>query len=97
MRRIVKSLLVVSGFCVLFSCKDDNDRDDTILNMSDLTGKYWYYNQWRGDKDSYLKEDVLEVLKFEKNGELVSMDFGGTENYGSGKMDFVRQRDKSGL
>lgn len=85
MRRIVKSLLVVSGFCVLFSCKDDNDRDDTILNMPDLTGKYWYYNQWRGDKDSYLKEDVLEVLKFEKNGELVSMDFGGRKTTVAGK------------
>lgn len=77
MRRMVRSLLMVSGFCMLLSCNKGDDRDDTIMNMSDLTGKYWYYNNWRGDKDSYLKDDVLEVLKFEKNGQLISMDFGG--------------------
>lgn len=61
---------------MLVSCKDD-DRDDTVFEVPSLTGKYWYSNRWKGDKDSYEKNDVLEVLKFERNGELVEVDFGG--------------------
>lgn len=68
---------IIFGLSSLLMACENDERDDTILNMSDLTGKYWFYNQWRGDRDSYEKNDVLEVVKFEKNGELVEVNFGG--------------------
>lgn len=85
MLRIVRLLVLLSGFCALVSCGKDEKKDDSTLNVADITGKFWYHNQWRGDKDSYLKDDVLEVLKFEKNGELIVMDFGGRKEYVAGK------------
>ena len=45
-----KLLLGVGWACVLYACSDDDGKDDTIMNMSELTGKYWYYNAWLGDK-----------------------------------------------
>ena len=43
-----KLLLGVGWACVLYACSDDDGKDDTIMNMSELTGKYWYYNAWLG-------------------------------------------------
>lgn len=85
MLRRMRLLMLLSGFCVLASCGKDDKRDDSVLNVPDITGKYWYYNQWRGDKDSYLKDDVLEVLKFEKNGELIVLDLSGRKENVVGK------------
>lgn len=34
-----KLLLGVGWACVLYACSDDDGKDDTIMNMSELTGK----------------------------------------------------------
>lgn len=36
------------GLCIVCFDSDDDGKDDTIMNMSELTGKYWYYNAWIG-------------------------------------------------
>lgn len=74
--KIFRLLSVVCLSVFIFSCSKDG-RDDTVVNMSDLTGKFWYNNRWAGDKYAYTKDDVLQVVKFEKNGVLSVMDFGG--------------------
>ena len=61
-----KLLLGVGWACVLYACSDDDGKDDTIMNMSELTGKYWYYNAWLGDKYGMGQSDLLEVIRFEK-------------------------------
>ena len=33
-----KLLLGVGWACVLYACSDDDGKDDTIMNMSELTG-----------------------------------------------------------
>lgn len=82
MRRTLNFLPLVCGLVLLVACGKE-DRDDTVLNTSDLTGKFWYNNRWLGDPYSYVKEDVLQVIKFEKNGVLSLLDFGGrTESVG---------------
>ena len=63
-----KLLLGVGWACVLYACSDDDGKDDTIMNMSELTGKYWYYNAWLGDKYGMGQSDLLEVIRFEKGG-----------------------------
>lgn len=74
--RMFRLLLVMCLLMPLVSCKDDK-HDDTVVNMPDLTGKFWYNNRWAGDKYAYDKDDVLQVVKFEKNGVLSFMDFSG--------------------
>ena len=64
-----KLLLGVGWACVLYACSDDDGKDDTIMNMSELTGKYWYYNAWLGDKYGMGQSDLLEVIRFEKGGD----------------------------
>lgn len=73
---MLKLLFLLGVVVIIGACKDDG-RDDTVLNMSDITGKLWYNNRWVGDKYSTAKEDILQVLKFEKNGKLISMDYSG--------------------
>ena len=75
-----KWLIVVCVAGLLGACKDDG-RDDTILDMSLLTGKDWYYNGWLGDRDSYDTGDLLEVVRFEKGGTLKNIDFSGRREY----------------
>lgn len=74
--KILGLLLLFLSVFTLSACKDDN-HDDTVLNMNDIAGKFWYNNRWVGDKESYTKEDVLQVLKFEKDGKLIAFDFSG--------------------
>jgi len=38
------------------------------MNMSELTGKYWYYNAWLGINTGWDQSDLLEVIRFEKGG-----------------------------
>lgn len=80
---------LLAGFfcaCALGACSDD-DRDDTILDMSRLTGKDWYYNAWLGDKNNFGAGDLLEVVRFEKGGTLKSIDFSGRREYIAGKWE----------
>ena len=67
--------------CLLASCNDDNDRDETILDMSYLTGKNWYYNAWLGDPNGLKSQDLLEVVRFEKGGTLKNIEFGGRREF----------------
>lgn len=66
-------------FCLGFftACSDEDKDQDDVLDMSKLTGKYWYYNKWQNDKNSYVLDDLLEIIRFEENGKLWEMDFGG--------------------
>ena len=75
--KILKLLLVLGCVVSLAACKDSGNGDDSVLDMNQLTGKFWYNNRWVGDKESYVKEDVLQVMKFEKSGKLFAMDYSG--------------------
>lgn len=72
-----KLLLGIGCIWVLSACSDDDGKDDTVMDMSELTGKYWYYNAWLGDKYGMNQSDLLEVIRFEKGGILKKMEFGG--------------------
>lgn len=92
--KILKLLLIIYCLGFMASCKSDGGDDDTMVEMSDLTGIYWYNNRWLGDKYSYDKEDLLQVLKFEKNGTLAVMDYGGRKesvvgNWSNNKNEIV--------
>lgn len=67
--------------CLVGACGDKDSRDDTVLDMSYLTGKDWYYNAWLGDKNSTNAHDLLEVIRLEKGGALKSVDFSGRRDY----------------
>lgn len=77
----------LSLICLAFllgACGDDG-RDDTVLDMSLLTGKNWYYNVWLGNKDNFAGNDLLEVLRFEQGGILKQIDFSGRREYVVGR------------
>lgn len=67
--------------CLLASCNDGDGRDETILDMSYLTGKNWYYNAWLGDPEGLKSQDLLEVVRFEKGGTLKNIEFGGRREF----------------
>lgn len=76
------------GMCLLgtlVACSDDDERDDTVLGMNNLTGKNWYYNGWAGEKNSYGQADLLEGIRFEQGGILKNIDFSGRREYAVGK------------
>lgn len=81
MVRFGKLLVSIFVAGMMMACSDDDGRDDTILDMSYLTGKDWYYNAWLGDKYSFGAQDLLEVIRFEKGGALKSIEFGGRREY----------------
>ena len=76
MKRI---LIAVSVLFLAFGCKDDDSRDDTILDMDNVVGKDWYYNAWMGNKEGMETPDLLEVVRLEKGGQLKSVEFGGRQ------------------
>lgn len=82
-----KWLLGVLCFSVLSGCKDDDDRDDTVLDVHLLTGKYWFYNAWLGDPYGMTRNDVLQVLRLEKGGVLKTLDYGGRQENSVGKWE----------
>lgn len=64
---------------MLGACGSGGGEDDAEMNMSALTGKWWYYNAWLGSQYKYdmNKQDLLEVIRFEKGGALKVMEYGG--------------------
>lgn len=74
-------LMGICCACSLGACGDKDGRDETVLDMSYLTGKDWYYNAWLGDKNSVSAHDLLEVIRFEKGGSLKNIDFSGRREY----------------
>lgn len=86
---VMKGFMVVVGVCgilSLFSCGDDDHNEPAYL-----AGKYWYINDYLGDKLSYTKDDGLKVLRFENSGALTGMDYSGRRDYLLGTWS---QRDK---
>lgn len=79
-----KLLAGICLVCMMGGCSDDG-RDDTVLDMSNLTGKDWYYNAWLGEKYSFGSRDLLEVVRFERGGTLKNIDFSGRREYVVGK------------
>lgn len=94
MIKIGKLLTGISLVCVLGACGDDgHDRDETVLDMSYLTGKDWYYNGWLGNKDKFDARDLVEVIRFEQGGALKSMDFGGRRVYTVGRWESTPENE----
>lgn len=77
MKKIGKFCAFLGMLSLFNACKDDDGRDDTVVEMSLLTGKNWYYNAWLGDYYGMNRNDLLEVLRFENGGALKTIDFGG--------------------
>lgn len=84
--KFAKWLILVGCAGCLCACEDDDKRDDTVLEMSLLVGKDWYYNAWLGEC-TYGQQGGLEVLRFEKNGFLKETDFGGRREITVGKWE----------
>lgn len=82
-----KLLLGLCCFGFLIACKDDESRDDTVLDVTLLTGKYWFYNAWLGDPYGMTRNDLLQVVRFEKGGVLKMLDFGGRKEQVVGKWE----------
>lgn len=72
-----KCLLIFLFAGIFMSCSDDGKRDDTILNIDKVTGKYWYCINWANTPNSYTTEDLVEAVKLESSGKLWTMDFSG--------------------
>lgn len=85
-------LIVVGLICLLNSCKDGDNRDDSILDMEYLIGKDWYYNGYAGRKEDMKSDDLLEVLRFERNNVLTTMDFGGRQENKTGSWERTGNR-----
>ena len=79
-----KTLIAACLLALAMGCKDDDGRDDTILEMDYIVGKDWYYNAWMGNKEGMRTEDLLEVVHFEKGGVLKTMEFGGRQEKEAG-------------
>jgi len=69
---------------VLGACGDDDKRDDSELEMSYLTGKDWYYNGWLGNKYEYVQNDLLQVMRLERDNTWKTIDYSGRRVMESG-------------
>ncbi|WP_152614085.1 MULTISPECIES: hypothetical protein [Sanguibacteroides] len=69
---------------ILGACSDSDDKE-FVLNRNDLTGKNWYYNGWIGNKLGYRTNDVLEVIRFDNNGNLIGVEYSGLKDTIAGK------------
>ena len=87
MKKIGKLFKVILFACFFAACSGDDERDDTVLDISMLTGKDWYYNAWLGSENGFDSEDLLEVIRFEKGGNLKHIDFGGRNESIVGKWE----------
>lgn len=87
--KILKFGVVLLCLTALFSCSDNDSGDqDDQLDMSKVVNKYLYYNKWLNNKDSYSKEGLVEMIRFDNNGgsnfdgKVWQVDFGGkTETF----------------
>lgn len=70
---------LIFGLCCLgamISCKDDDD-NNSLSDLDKLTGKYWYINNYLGNKTAYEVNDGINVVRFEGSGILTGMEYGG--------------------
>lgn len=82
MMRKLLILGVMAGMGLLSGCGDDDD--EFRLNEGDLTRKNWYYNNSRNQFGYENKDDVVEVLYFNVNHDLVEKEFAGRQETGRG-------------
>ena len=85
MMKTLKLCLAIPFLILLWSCNDGDGRDETILDMSYLIEKEWYYNAWMGDKTGVKTNDLLDVVRFNKEGVLKAIDFSGRREYNIGE------------
>lgn len=83
MKTIGNAWLWIGMLCFFYACQND-ERDDSVVDMGLLTGKTWYYNAWSGDAYGMAREDLLEALRLENGGILKTIDFGGRQEYVAG-------------
>ena len=81
MMRKLLILGAVAGLGLLPGCSDD---DEFRLSEDDLTRKDWYYNNSRDQFGYGIEKDVVEVLYFNTNHDLVEKEFAGRQETGRG-------------
>lgn len=69
------------------ACSDDDGGDDTVLDLKNVTGKYWYSLNWANNPEGYTTDDLVEVVKLEDNGKVWTMDFGGRTEKEAGRWE----------
>lgn len=87
MMKMGKLWLGLCVLCLTAACSDDDGRDDTVLDMSYITGKEWYYNGWLGSKYEYEQNDLLQVIRFEKDNTWKTIDYSGRQKTGGGRWE----------
>lgn len=87
MMKMGKLWLGLCVLCLTAACSDDDGRDDSVLEMSYLTGKDWYYNGWLGSKYEYEQNDLLQVIRFEKDNTWKTIDYNGRQKNDGGRWE----------
>lgn len=83
----MKLYRLIFGLCcigVMLACKDD-DNNNSLSELDKLTGKYWYINNYLGNKTAYDANDGISVIRFEGSGTLTAMEYGGRQDSLLGK------------
>ena len=66
---------LIVGSLWLGSCSDDDK--DFMLDVNRMTGVDWYYNRTTSKNySSFSDENVLEINRFDKSGEIKGVDLG---------------------
>lgn len=69
-------LSLIVGSLWLGSCSDDDK--DFMLDVNRMTGVDWYYNRTTSKNySSFSDENVLEINRFDKSGEIKGIDLRG--------------------
>ena len=76
MMRKLLILGAVAGLGLLPGCSDD---DEFRLSEDDLTRKDWYYNNSRDQFGYGIEKDVVEVLYFSANHDVMEKEFAGRQ------------------
>ena len=67
---------LIVGSLWLGSCSDDDK--DFMLDVNRMTGVDWYYNRTTSKNySSFSDENVLEINRFDKSGEIKGVDLRG--------------------
>lgn len=82
-----KLFLVLTAVLCWGACSKDDGRDDTVLDLKNVTGKYWYSLNWANNPEGYTTDDLVEVVKLEDNGKVWTLDFGGKMEKETGRWE----------
>jgi len=84
MKKLGMLCLIVGGV-LLGSCSDGDK--DFVLNADRVSGVDWYYNGFKGDQFSYASPDVLEMIRFENNKQIIGIEFSGRRDSVAGSWE----------